>query len=165
MLRFSSCSLGSKTHGWGVLCNSLLLAALFFHSQSFFRLERNKMAHSCRLILVFFNIRQDDVKWSQLHRSCSTDFICIGVLSCTFWEQVVWGLGTHLSCSVFQERYERRRILKKLEERKRNKLKRLGGTGREMVPRWSRCQNSVLAGAKLPCLLSDFDLKLKINKW
>lgn len=51
---FSSCSLGSKMHGWGVLCNSLLLAALFFHSQSFFRLERNKMAHSCRLVLVFF---------------------------------------------------------------------------------------------------------------
>lgn len=51
---FSSCSLGSKMHGWGVLCNSLLLAALFFHSQSFFRLERNKMAHSCSLVFFYF---------------------------------------------------------------------------------------------------------------
>lgn len=53
---FSSCSLGSKMHGWGVLCNSLLLAALFFHSQSFFRLERNKMAHSCSLVVFLFLI-------------------------------------------------------------------------------------------------------------
>ena len=163
---------GSKMHGQGSLCNWLPLAALYFFTlKAFSHLKETRWLSFIVVFFfflsfcLFFNTWQDDVKWSQLPRSCSTDFICIGVLGCVVWEHVVQGLGTRWSCSVFQRRYER----KKEGWRKEGKI---NWSSKE----WPRVKcallklvsKSVFTGAKFPCLLSDFDLNfagvLKINK-